>query len=55
MMALMIPKITDPITLKMIRAGMVATAHLTMRTTIDLKGIYVQMPRFNPTWIENRV
>jgi hypothetical protein len=37
--ALMIAPAIDPIKIKMISAGMVATAHLTMRTTIDEKGI----------------
>jgi len=35
MRALMIQNVIDPIKIKMISAGMVATAHLTMRTTID--------------------
>jgi hypothetical protein len=39
MSALMIPNVIDPINIKMISAGMVATAHLTMRTTIDPNGI----------------
>ena len=43
MRALMIPKVMDPITLRMINAGMVATAHLTMRTTIDPKGILISV------------
>jgi hypothetical protein len=41
--ALTIPKVIDPITLKMINAGMVAIAHLTIRTTIDPKGILMSV------------
>jgi hypothetical protein len=41
--ALMIPNVIDPIKIKMINAGMVATAHLTIRTTIDLKGILMSV------------
>jgi hypothetical protein len=39
MRALMIPNVIDPIKIKMISAGMVATAYLTMRMTIDRNGI----------------
>jgi hypothetical protein len=34
----MIPNVIDPIRIKMISACMVATAHLTMRTTIEGMG-----------------
>jgi hypothetical protein len=43
MSALMIPNVIDPIKIKMISAGMVATAHLTIRTTIDRKGILMSV------------
>ena len=32
-------KVTDPITLRMIRAGMVAIAHFTIRTSMEMNGI----------------
>lgn len=38
-----IPKMIEPITLKMIKAGSVATAHLTIRTTIDINGILMSV------------
>jgi hypothetical protein len=41
--ALMIAKVIDPITLGIISAGMVATAHFTMRTIIDPKGILMSV------------
>jgi hypothetical protein len=35
----MIAKVIDPIKIRMISAGMGATDHFTIRTTIDVKGI----------------
>jgi len=43
MRALKIPNVIDPIKIKMIIAGMVATAHLTMRMTIDPNGILMSV------------
>jgi hypothetical protein len=43
MRELMIPNVIDPITISMISAGMVAIAHLTIRTTIDVKGILISV------------
>jgi hypothetical protein len=40
---LMIPNVIDPNEIKMTSAGMVATAHLTIRTTIDRKGILMSV------------
>jgi hypothetical protein len=40
---LMIPNVIDPNKIKMTSAGMVATAHLTIRTTIDRKGILMSV------------
>jgi hypothetical protein len=43
MSAVITQNVIDPITLKMIKAGMVATAHLTIRTTIDPNGILISV------------
>jgi hypothetical protein len=43
MRALMIPNVKNPIKIKMTSAGMIATVHLTIRTTIDRKGILMSV------------
>jgi hypothetical protein len=55
MKALMSPKVSDPIKIKMTKAGMVATAHFTMRTTIDMKGILMSVTTIFPTSADIRV
>jgi len=40
---LMIQNVIDPNKIKMTSAGMVATAHLTIRTTIDRNGILMSV------------
>ena len=40
---LMIQNVINPITINMINAGIVAIAHFTMRTTIDVNGILMSV------------
>ena len=47
----MIPNVIDPIRIKMISACMVATAHLTMRTTIEGMGTGWGRKCFNALFI----
>jgi hypothetical protein len=37
------PKVIEPITVRIMIAGIVATAHFTMKTTIDPKGILISV------------
>ena len=48
----MIPNVIDPIKIKMTNAGMVATAHLTMRTTIDRNGILMSVTTTFPQSVD---
>jgi hypothetical protein len=55
MRALMIPNVRVPIILRMISAGIVAIAHLTIRMTIDPNGILMSVTTTFPSSVANLV